>query len=78
MKVYILKSYPNSHKWQADAEVLGYFASVNSLRKAIKENAAELSLYGGKDPFNALKRGQIGTVNSYLETGLIEVVDAAE
>lgn len=78
MKVYILKSYANCHKWTADEKVLGYYASRDSLRKALRQHAAVLSLYGGKDCFNALKRGQLDTVNGYLETGTVEVVDAAE
>ena len=78
MKIYVLKKFPNVHKWKADEEVIGYFASRDALRKALRQHAAELSLYGGKDAFHALKRGQLDTVNNYLETGIVEIVDAVE
>lgn len=83
MNIYILRAYPNEHKWVPASWVIGYFTNKATLQKAILENRDVLGIYDKQafqrefykdfylnDPFSS--------PDSYMECGSIERVTANE
>ena len=87
MRIYILRAFPNAHKWYPDAWVIGYFTNKAALQKAITQNWATLGGYQWQDFCRAFhnyfcREDTLGNwrVNPdmYLECGEIEVAVANE
>ena len=83
MKIYILKAFPNAHKWYPDSWVIGYFTSKAKLQKAIAHHWETLGGYNRQDFNRAFyNRYYVGDECSYpdmyLECGEIEVATANE
>lgn len=73
MKLYILQAFPNAHKWLADGWTIGTFTNKRALRQAIKAHADEMGIYDEKEFYRAFDRGDWGSVNTYAETGYVEL-----
>lgn len=83
MKIYILRAFPNAHKWHSESEVIGYFTNKTALQKAIAKNWERLGGYQKRDfcrEFYNLyfRRDMFSNPGKYLECGEIEVVNANE
>lgn len=83
MKIYILRAFPNAHKWYPDSSVIGYFTNKTALQKAIAQNWATLGGYQKRDFcrefYNRFYRNDIfSKPDQYLECGEIEVANANE
>lgn len=76
MAIYVLKAYPDAHKWQPKSWIIGYFTNKRALLKAIRQHADELQIYDEKAFYRALARNDYRAVNTYAETGTVELVEA--
>lgn len=76
MKLYILQAFPNAHKWLADGWIIGTFTNKRALRRAIKLHADEMGIYDLAEFYRAFDKGDWFSVNTYADTGAVEIVDA--
>lgn len=44
MILYVLRTYPNEHKWKADGEINGVFTDIDELVEILQGNKDELGL----------------------------------
>ena len=83
MKIYILRAYPNEHKWESHSWVIGYFTNKAALQKAIFKYRDVLGLYDKqafqREFYNAYYlNNRFSSPDGYMDCGTIEVVNANE